>query len=725
MKGAGQVPWVGLLVLSRLVALTSGYFVGVGSADMTGPAADVNLMGYAMPAQTAGGIHFRLRARAFIFGEDEAGADWDSGDIERLVFVSIDSCMGTQAITSEVASRLQESFPGMYPIERISISGTHTHSAPAGFLQNVLFQVPSLGFVHETFEGFVTGIVRAIERAHKNGKSGRRMNVAVGEMEPGFVNINRSPSGYVNNPKEERDFYGHNTDLNMTVLRIDEADGTPVGMVNWFAVHGTSMPNSNLLVSGDNKGYASQLFETWYNGPDVPTGKGSFVSAFASTNLGDVSPNINGTFCSDTGKPCEELHSTCDGKNEKCHGRGPSQDPFESTAIIGTRQAEFADKLFKSQTAQVKDGIAYVQAYRDMSNMDVKLPNGTTVTTCKPALGYSFAAGTTDGPGAFDFVQSQKSTNPFWELLRNLVSKPSHEMKACQHPKPVLLPTGEVNRPYPWHPTVMPMSIFLLGNQLAIISVPAEFTTMAGRRLRNAVRKVLVDGGKMDAVTGAVVIAGLASEYSSYVTTYEEYLVQRYEAASTLYGPYTHAAYVQELVALAESLVKGNDVDPGPTPANLMDKQISLLPNTLADSAPEPFGSVKDDVQSTYDLSMNPVISVTFWSANPRNKQHLETSFLRVEYKRKDGKWGEVSTDSDFDSRFIFKRESLLKLHCTATIEWRPSQSLRDVKPGTYRIWHVGDSKNIFGKISSFSGVSSEFTLTNSNLPGHLEEDVM
>ena len=27
--------------------------------------------------------------------------------------------------------------------------------------------------------------------------------------------------------------------------------------------------------------------------------------------------------------------------------------------------------------------------------------------TCKPALGYSFAAGTTDGPGAFDFKQGK------------------------------------------------------------------------------------------------------------------------------------------------------------------------------------------------------------------------------------------------------------------------------------------------------------------------------
>ena len=30
-------------------------------------------------------------------------------------------------------------------------------------------------------------------------------------------------------------------------------------MVNWFAVHGTSMNNTNHYISGDNKGYAEQV----------------------------------------------------------------------------------------------------------------------------------------------------------------------------------------------------------------------------------------------------------------------------------------------------------------------------------------------------------------------------------------------------------------------------------------------------------------------------------
>ena len=65
--------------------------------------------------------------------------------------------------------------------------------------------------------------------------------------------------------------------------------------------------NTNKLVSGDNKGYASYLFEKAKNQKNVLPGQGEFVAAFASTNLGDVSPNINGTYCMDTGylaSPC-------------------------------------------------------------------------------------------------------------------------------------------------------------------------------------------------------------------------------------------------------------------------------------------------------------------------------------------------------------------------------------------------------------------------------------
>ena len=42
-----------------------------------------------------------------------------------------------------------------------------------------------------------------------------------------------------------------------------------------------------------------------------------------------------------------------------------------------------------------------------------------------------------------------------------------------------------------------------------------------------------------------MVIAGLTGTYSSYVTTREEYAAQRYEGASTIFGPSTLDAYIQ------------------------------------------------------------------------------------------------------------------------------------------------------------------------------------
>lgn len=53
---------------------------------------------------------------------------------------------------------------------------------------------------------------------------------------------------------------------------------------------------------------------------------------------------------------------------------------------------------------------------------------------------------------------------------------------------------------------------------------------MAGRRLRDAVKTVLSPGNKGENLH--VVIAGLTNTYSQYITTFEEYEIQRYEVSS-------------------------------------------------------------------------------------------------------------------------------------------------------------------------------------------------
>ena len=48
---------------------------------------------------------------------------------------------------------------------------------------------------------------------------------------------------------------------------------------------------------------------------------------------------------------------------------------------------------------------------------------------------------------------------------------------------------GDIDIIYPWAPRIVPLQMFRVG-QLVISAVPAEFTTMSGRYLKNKVSEV-------------------------------------------------------------------------------------------------------------------------------------------------------------------------------------------------------------------------------------------
>ena len=433
----------------------------------------------------------------------------------------------------------------------------------------------------------------------------------------------------------------------MTVLKLVDAQEKDIGMISWFAVHCTSMNNTNHLISSDNKGYASQMFEMAKNGGKFPA-VGKFIAAFAQANEGDVSPNTAGPKCLDTGKSCDTPTSTCNGRNELCVSFGPGKDMFDSTRIIAENQYKKAWDLYRTASTKLSGPVDFRHTYVDMSKVVVQVNATTKAMTCKPAMGYSFAAGTTDGPGAFNFKQGTNSTNPFWKLISDFLKTPTAEQVACHKPKPILLDTGEISAPYMWEPEIVDTQILRIG-QLALIAVPAEFTTMSGRRTRDAVKKALVDNGfPADTIP---VIAGLSNDYADYVTTFEEYQEQRYEGGSTIFGPHTLEAYIQQFVMLAEALAKGTAVPPGPNPPNLLDKQLSFVLPVIFDHAPfgSHFGDVVTDAKPSY-IQGDSVV-VTFVGANPRNDRKFESTFLTVEMLGADKNWTVVYTDAQWPTK--------------------------------------------------------------------------
>jgi len=393
---------------------------------------------------------------------------------------------------------------------------------------------------------------------------------------------------------------------------------------------------------------------------------------------------------------------------------------FESTKIIGDNQYKFARQLMDQATEEITGNVIdYRHTFVDMSNLNVTLPDSTVVKTCSPAMGYAFAAGTTDGPGMFGFTQGSTSGNPFWDKVSAFLSEPTPEEIACQAPKPILLNTGDIHkfdRSYEWDPRTVPLQIFRVGN-LFIVSVPSEFTTMAGRRLRAAVSSVIEKSGILPAGTPIhVTIAGLANTYSSYVTTFEEYQAQRYEAASTIFGPHTLEGYIQEYIRITSDLVSGRPSTTGAPPPDLTDVQMQFMPTAKFDKAPKGhnFGDVIEgqDVKPSYAVGEN--VKVMFYGANPRHNQRAQGTYLTVERKVGNTKeYKVVARDGDWETKFSWLggKEDPIDVSFSpfskSTVEW---DIPTDAQTGTYRICYFGDHKiPSIGKPLPFTGCSSDF----------------
>lgn len=60
--------------------------------------------------------------------------------------------------------------------------------------------------------------------------------------------------------------------------------------------------------------------------------------------------------------------------------------------------------------------------------------------------------------------------------------------------------------------------------------------------------------------------------------------LQRYEGASTLFGPFTLPIYEKQYTKLANALVNGAKLERGPAPVDLRPDVVSLLPTVLYDT---------------------------------------------------------------------------------------------------------------------------------------------
>lgn len=121
------------------------------------------------------------------------------------------------------------------------------------------------------------------------------------------------------------------------------------------------------------------------------------------------------------------------------------------------------------------------------------------------------------------------------------------------------MPARLPNRIHPFVQEIVPVQLVRIG-RLYLIGIPGEPTIVAGLRLRRMVASIV------GADLADVLCVGYTNAYIHYVTTPEEYLEQRYEGGSTLFGRWELCALMQTVAELAEAMRDGRPVTLGRRP---------------------------------------------------------------------------------------------------------------------------------------------------------------
>jgi neutral ceramidase len=248
-----------ILRLSLVCVAASAFMCGVVCAEDAFRAACVQvditperpqwLQGYGQ--RLSEGVHDRLYHRI---------AAMDDGETQ-FFLVSTDVCVFTPAFYDDFCEQLEDE-TGIQR-EQVWWCATHTHSAPhlgPNGIEQLFTKTLGDRFSYEPDVAYwnrVTGaLIEGIKKARAQLEPAR-LGIGVGES---FANINRRGT----NDRGES-VLGQDPDApvdrQLGVLRLERPDGTLIGLVANYAIHGTVLGGANKLISGDVTGIVAAYVE--------------------------------------------------------------------------------------------------------------------------------------------------------------------------------------------------------------------------------------------------------------------------------------------------------------------------------------------------------------------------------------------------------------------------------------------------------------------------------
>ncbi len=508
-----------------------------------------------------------LHVRAFVL----------ENETQKICIVNAELGFITLALHQAVLNELKAKYPQFGLSEKnLVITAQHTHSAPGGFSYYPLYNMPTPGFSEKIYKEVYGAIVQAIVQAEGNKKQGK-ISLHKGSFElDKEVAFQRSMNAYNANPdipeKLTMQTLHKGVNREMQLLSFESESGEPLGSINWFGVHTTSLSNNLHQVNADNKGYAAKFLEEYF------AAKGTqYVGAFAQGICGDVSPRFR--------------YKKNIFKWQRGYWYGKFDNDYKSAAYNGKLQFEKAIELIEQKGATVGSNFDSEIWWIDFTEIkcDPQFAKGNTdARTCEACMGLPFFRGALfDGPGMPAVLLPIAKKMIERVKQRDLETQGNDEKVQLKYRvqgnKAILLEThaprilGYANfskLPIPgifdgsiaafkkyyaqigskrkvlYTPKVLPIQLTFIGN-VAVAAFPFEITVIAGKRLVASLKEKLAAAGITE-----VILAPYANGYSGYITTNEEYQVQMYEAGHTVFGQWSLAALQTKFNELATEMLK-------------------------------------------------------------------------------------------------------------------------------------------------------------------------
>lgn len=543
--------------------------IGTGKADITAFKRGQGMLGYGIATHIMLDIETPLFARAFVF--------FDPKTQKRVAIVNCELAMINPSLKDGVIEKLSSEHPDWkYNHANLLLTAQHTHCSPSGFSLHPLYSMSTPGFDIDNYNIIVNGIVSAMVEAESK-KSPGKVQLGKSAFNPDVpISFNRSIGAYNLNPDIDRklSFAERNlaVDKNMTLIQLMDENGKLKGAINWFAVHTTNLPNNFMKICSDNKGFAATELEQ-----TLKEDNKEFIGAFAQGVCGDVSARVK-----------------YNGKLDRQRGywEGVFEDDLKSSRHNGHLQYEKAKEIMDSisKDQDLSDGgLDGLLLNTDFSKIDIDpaFTNGKEGCVTSPScMGSPFLVGSImDGPGMPELlgvganilnkivrkIEYLFANGPDKAYLDRVARAQAHKAVILEtgknrimgaKPKNLLLPDfadvlvrnikhfdriGVLDQS-PLTPQILPLQLIRIGS-IAILGIPFEITTIAGKRLMKTVEDRLSKQGIQH-----IILAPYANAYNGYIVTNEEYQLQMYEGGHCVFGQWSLNALQEKSAKLAEAM---------------------------------------------------------------------------------------------------------------------------------------------------------------------------